>query len=72
MEVMFVRAIIENRVNLQGTAQLIEVGGSKQEEYHKGKDVILRNVTVVFGASITDIHPKELCVICGTLDIHFL
>lgn len=48
MKVLFVRAVRENRVNLQGIAEQIEVGGSKQQEYHKGNNVILKNATVAF------------------------
>lgn len=46
MKVLFVRAIIENRVNLQGIAEQIggaELAGSKQQEYHKDRNVIVKN-----------------------------
>lgn len=39
---------MENGVNLQGITEQIEDGGSKQQEYHKDNNVILRNVTVAF------------------------
>lgn len=50
MKVLFVRAIIENRVNLQGIAEKMEVGGSKQQQHHKINNVILKNVSVAFKA----------------------
>lgn len=48
MKVLFVRAIIENRVNLQGIAEQMGVGGgvagSTQQEHHKDRNVIVKNV----------------------------
>lgn len=60
MKALFVRAIIENRVNLQGITEQIEVGGSKQREHHKDNNVILRNLAVAFSARMIDNYSKEL------------
>lgn len=60
MKVQFLRAIMENRVNLQGIAEEIDVGGLNRQEHSKDKKVILRDVTVAFSANMRYNYSKEL------------
>lgn len=69
MKVLFVRAIIENRVNLQGIAEQMGggVAGSTQQEHHKDRNVIVKNVAKRILCKLRpQMIPRTVKVKCST------